>query len=124
MARILLADDDESFRKMLEMVLHSQGHVVVAAQDGAKAWRLYNAEPFDIVIMDLIMPNKEGLETIRQFRSSRSTVKILAMSGGGRLDPKDLLAVARQFGADATLAKPFSNEQLAEVLKQLLPATP
>lgn len=122
MARILLVDDDESFRKMLDMVLKAMGHQVVVAVDGDKAWKACNAESFDLVIMDLIMPNKEGLETIQQLRRSRLPVKILAMSGGGRLNPNDLLAVARQFGADAVLAKPFSNDELSAMLKQLLPS--
>jgi DNA-binding response OmpR family regulator len=122
MAVILLVDDDESFRKMLSMSLEAMGHKVIAVVDGAKAWAAYGAEPFDLVIMDLIMPNKEGLETIQQFRRNRSTVKILAITGGGRGNAGDLLSVARVFGAEATLQKPFSNEQLVATLKQLLPA--
>jgi len=123
MAHILLADDDESFRRMLRLTLVRLGHTVDEAKDGAQAWTKFQTQPVDLVIMDLIMPEKEGLETIRQFRKNRVAVKILAISGGGRIDARDMLTVARQFGADAALAKPFSNEELAQALKLLLPAT-
>jgi len=123
MARILLTDDDESFRRMLRLTLVRLGHTVDEAKDGAQAWTKFQAQPADLVIMDLIMPEKEGLETIRQFRKNRVAVKILAISGGGRVDARDMLTVARQFGADAALPKPFSNEELAQALKLLLPAT-
>jgi CheY-like chemotaxis protein len=122
MARILLTDDDESFRRMLRLTLVRMGHTVDEARDGVQAWTVYQTQPADLVIMDLIMPEKEGLETIRQFRKSKIAVKILAISGGGRVDARDMLTVAKQFGADAALAKPFSNEELAQALKLLLPA--
>jgi DNA-binding response OmpR family regulator len=123
MARILLTDDDESFRRMLRLTLVRMGHTVDEAKDGAQAWTKFQTQPADLVIMDLIMPEKEGLETIRLFRKNKISVKILAISGGGRVDARDMLTVARQFGADAALAKPFSNEELAQALKLLLPAT-
>ena len=121
MARILLTDDDESFRRMLRLTLVRMGHTVDEARDGAQAWTKFQAHPADLVIMDLIMPEKEGLETIRLFRKNRVTAKILAISGGGRVDARDMLAVAKQFGADAALSKPFSNDELLQALKQLLP---
>jgi DNA-binding response OmpR family regulator len=123
MARILLTDDDESFRRMLRLTLVRLGHTVDEARDGAQAWAKFQEQPVDLVIMDLIMPEKEGLETIRQFRENRIAVKILAISGGGRVDARDMLTVARQFGADAALPKPFSNEQLVKTLKNLLSVT-
>jgi len=121
MARILLTDDDESFRRMLRLTLVRLGHTVDEARDGAEAWEKFQKLPAELVIMDLIMPEKEGLETIRLFRKNRVAVKILAISGGGRVDARDMLTVARQFGADAALAKPFSTEDLIEALKPLLP---
>jgi CheY-like chemotaxis protein len=123
MARILLTDDDESFRRMLRLTLVRMGHTVDEARDGAQAWVKFQAQPTDLVIMDLIMPEKEGLETIQLFKKNRCTAKILAVSGGGRVDARDMLTIAKQLGADAVLPKPFSNEELTEVLKKLLPAT-
>jgi len=122
MAQILIADDDESLRRMLKLTLVRMGHTVDEAKDGAQAWTKFQTHPAELIIMDLIMPEKEGLETIRLFRKNKVAVKILAISGGGRVDASDMLAIARQFGADAVLAKPFSNEELAQALKLLLPA--
>jgi DNA-binding response OmpR family regulator len=122
MARILLTDDDDAFRRMLQLTLTRMGHTVVEAHDGAQALKKFEAQPVDLVIMDLIMPEKEGLETIREFRKNRIAVKILAVSGGGRIDARDMLTIARQFGADHVLAKPFSNAELTAALKLLLPA--
>jgi len=122
MARILLTDDDDAFRRMLQLTLTRMGHTVEEAHNGAQAWAKFQAQPADLVIMDLIMPEKEGLETIREFRKNRVAVKILAISGGGRVDARDMLSIARQFGADYVLAKPFSNTELAAALKLLLPA--
>jgi DNA-binding response OmpR family regulator len=121
MAHILLADDDDAFRRMLQLTLTRMGHTVDEAHDGAQALKKFDAQPADLVIMDLIMPEKEGLETIREFRRNRVAVKILAISGGGRIDARDMLTIARQFGADHVLAKPFSNAELTAALKLLLP---
>jgi CheY-like chemotaxis protein len=122
MAKILLVDDEDSFRKMLSLMLTRLGHEVEDVPNGTTAWAKFEARPADLVIMDLIMPEKEGLETIRQFRRNGAETKILAISGGGRVDARNLLSVAQQFGADRALAKPFTTEELIEVLKQLLPA--
>ncbi len=122
MAKILIVDDDDAFRQVLRMLLVRMGHEVTEANDGRHAWSTFQSSPADLVIMDLIMPDKEGLETIQQFRRNKAPAKILAVSGGGRVDARDILRVAEQFGADKVLAKPFSSDELAEVLQQLLPA--
>lgn len=122
MANILLVDDDETFRRMLSLALKRLGHEVVEVPNGLTAWAKYEESASDLVIMDLIMPEKEGLETIRQFRQNRASVKILAISGGGRVDASNLLTVARQFGANEILPKPFSIDELEAVLNRLLPA--
>ena len=121
MAKILLVDDDDAIRRMLQITLTRVGHEVEEVSDGSKAWDKFTAWPADIVIMDLIMPEKEGLETIRQFRRNGAKTKILAISGGGRMDARDLLGIAKQFGADKALAKPFTQEELLSALNGLLP---
>jgi len=121
MAKILLVDDDDSIRKMLRIALTRMGHEVEDVANGSLAWANYQARPADLVIMDLIMPEKEGLETIRLFRRNGAKTKILAISGGGRMDARDLLVIAEQLGADKALAKPFTTEELAEALRILLP---
>lgn len=122
MANILLVDDDEAFRGMLSIALKRLGHNAVEVPNGLNAWAKFEQCSADLVIMDLIMPEKEGLETIRQFRRNGSKVKILAVSGGGRVDASNLLAVAKQFGADEILPKPFSLDELSTVMNRLLPA--
>lgn len=124
MAKILIVDDDDAFRKVLRMLLTRMGHEVTEANDGRTAWSTFQAHPAELVIMDLIMPEKEGLETIQQFRRHKAPAKILAISGGGRVDARDILRVAEQFGADKVLAKPFSSDDLSLALKELLPAQP
>ena len=121
MAKILLVDDDDAIRRMLQITLTRVGHEVEEVSDGSKAWDKFTARPADIVIMDLIMPEKEGLETIRQFRRNGAKTKILAISGGGRMDARELLVIAKQFGADMALAKPFTHEELLTALNSLLP---
>src|SRR5258706_15101020 len=99
MASILLVDDDEQLRTMLSEVLKRAGHEVQTACDGNEAIRMYGRNPTDLVITDLIMPDKEGLEMIREIRRGFPTVRIIAMSGGGRNGPADYLALAERFGA-------------------------
>lgn len=113
MTRILLVDDDELLRRMLRLTLIKMGHVVIEAVNGNEALRLCQTEPPDIVLTDLIMPEKEGIETIRELRRLHPDVKIIAMSGGGRGSAKDYLVIAKRLGAAHTLNKPFTNEELA-----------
>lgn len=119
MSRILLVDDDESFRKMLRITLGKMGHQVVEAPNGKEALKLFQDSPPDLVMTDLIMPEKEGLETIRELRRSNPMVKIIAMSGGGRVNPGDFLKVAKILGANTVLAKPFTNEELTAALRDV-----
>jgi len=106
---------------MLATKLVHMGHVVREAANGRQACMLLEGESAELIILDLIMPEQEGLETIQKLRKKRFAGKILAISGGGRIDPRDMLQVATQFGASAVLAKPFTQEQLVEVLQKLLP---
>jgi DNA-binding response OmpR family regulator len=120
MPRILIVDDDHSFRKMLWLVLVKWGYDAVEAANGKEAEKLHRFLPADLLLTDLIMPEQEGLETIQQFRRLHPAVKIIAMSGGGRSDPRDFLKTAKLFGADRTFAKPFALEELAAAIAQLL----
>lgn len=117
MSRILLVDDDASFRAMLGITLRKMGHEVLEARDGKEALHLWEAEPPDCVITDLMMPDKDGLETIGAMRHQQPDVKIIAMSGGSRSSHMDYLPVAKRMGAICTLHKPFTPEALAEAIK-------
>ncbi len=120
MPRILLVDDDDSFRKMLRLSLVRLGHEVVEARDGKEAVRLVREGPPDVMVTDLVMPEKEGLETIDEVRRQYPGLEIIAMSGGGRVNASDYLKIARAMGADQVLAKPFSIDEIAASLSSVL----
>jgi DNA-binding NtrC family response regulator len=120
MPRILLIDDDDHFRKMLRVTLERAGYQVEDAANGRRGIELYTTEPTDLVITDLVMPDKEGLETITELKSFDEEVKIIAISGGGRVGPWSYLGVAQKFGARAALAKPFSHDELLAVVASVL----
>jgi len=122
--KILLVDDDDSFRKMLRLTLVKIGYHVVEARDGNEALKLHRDVSPDVVLSDLIMPEKEGLETIRELRRLHPEAKIVAMSGGGRVTATDYLRIAKAMGADRTLAKPFSTDELTITLDSLLNKDP
>jgi len=120
MARILIMEDNDGFRTMLqEMVAHA-GYEVVEAADGAVGMELYRKEPYDLVILDIFMPEKEGIETIIDLRRDYPDVKIIAISGGGRGRDLQYLKIARDFGAQKTLAKPFERQELLAAIQELV----
>lgn len=122
MARILIIDDETLFRSMLRMTLEQLGHEVSEAEEGEEGLGLYDGSNFDVVMTDLLMPGKEGVETIMDLRKKNPAVKIIAMSGGGRVTSVDYLDIARKVGAKKLLAKPFSREDLRVVLDEILAA--
>ena len=120
MARILLIDDDEQVLDMLYESLTREGYDVLRASNGEKGLRLYRQKPVDLIITDIIMPEKEGIETIIELRRDFPDVKIIAMSGGGRIGTKDYLHLAKIFGVQRTFTKPVAREQLLDAIKALL----
>lgn len=120
MATILIIDDDAALREVLRKILAAHGYEVLLAPDGEEGLALQRKRPADLILTDIIMPGKEGLETIRELRKEHPRVKIIAMSGGGTLRPADYLPAARQFGADRTLTKPFENDALLAVVREVL----
>jgi two-component system response regulator (stage 0 sporulation protein F) len=112
MAKILLVDDDETFRSMLRRTLQRAGHTVVEADDGAAAIRTLDHVAADLVLTDILMPGVEGIETIRTLRRNHPHLKVIAMSGGGRMTPAGYLDPAKAFGAVGVLSKPFDNDAL------------
>ena len=120
MQHILLIDDDVSFRRMLRLTLARLGYAVREAANGREAMRNFGQGPTHLVITDLIMPEKEGLETIQELHRVAPDVKIIAMSGGGNFASQDLLVIAKLFGAHRTLVKPFTKDELTTALDDLL----
>ena len=118
--KILLVDDDEHFRAMLSEALSGEGYLVREAHDGSQAIKIYESEPTDLVITDLVMPEKEGLEMIAILRRISRDVKIIAISGGGRGRSQDYLKIAKVLGAQRVLAKPFSHSEILEAISEVL----
>lgn len=121
MYRILIIDDDMQIRKMLRLTLSAAGFEVSEAQDGKVAMKLMRQAPSELVVTDLIMPEKEGIETIIELKRDFPEVKVIAISGGGRIDPKDYLFLAEKLGAQLTLEKPFSRKEILDAIYKLFP---
>jgi CheY-like chemotaxis protein len=121
MARILLIDDDDSVRTILGLTLVHFGHTVTEARNGREGVELFNAHGADLIITDIVMPGKDGLEILMELRHRPPHVKIIAISGGGRTGPEDYLRTAKLMGAATVLAKPFSTEALMVAVNALLP---
>lgn len=121
MANVLIIDDDSALRGTMKKILERAGHEVAEAEDGARGLELFRCGAFDLVITDLIMPEKEGIETILELRADHPEVRILAVSGGLSVDEDGgVLQDAEALGADDSLAKPFSVEELMEKVEPLL----
>jgi len=119
MVRILVVDDDFQMREMLGVILERKGYDVKTASDGKAALQLQSTKPFDIVITDMIIPEKEGMETISELRRGYPRVKIIAISAGGRNRPEGYLELARQIGADRVLVKPFGSWEILGAVREL-----
>jgi len=124
MARILVVDDDDQVREMLRTMLERDGHEVLDAVNGIEAIALYRMTHSDLVITNILMPEKEGLETIRELCAEFPGVKIIAMSGGGQHGTSSYLEAARAFGAVETLPKPITRAQLRKAVDAALHQTP
>jgi DNA-binding response OmpR family regulator len=125
MARILLVDDDAAVRAMLRLTLTHFGHVVIEARDGQEGLALFASSNADVLITDIVMPEKEGLAFLMELRAMDHRVKIIAISGGGRLQAaSDYLHMAKQMGATRVFQKPFSNGALLGAITELLAEQP
>lgn len=120
MRRILIIDDDHHILLMIKKMLERAGFEVELASNGNRGLELFKRVPVDLVITDIIMPEKEGLETIREMRKLRSDLKIIAMSGGGKISSDNYLEAAKIFGANRVLGKPFSQKQIVTAVQDLL----
>jgi CheY-like chemotaxis protein len=110
--RALVIDDDDLVRGTIAAMLEAAGYVVVQAEDGQQGVQLFQQHPIDLVVTDILMPSKEGIETIVEIRQQNRDVRIIAVSGGGAIGATPVLDAARQLGADDVLSKPFSKAEL------------
>jgi DNA-binding NtrC family response regulator len=124
MQRILIIDDDHHILLMIKKMLERAGYEVDLASNGVDGLELFKRYPADLVITDIIMPEKEGLETIREMKRMQSDLKIIAMSGGGKISADNYLETARIFGASKVLEKPFSQKTMVLAVIDLLGVSP
>ena len=121
MAHVLVVDDEEAVRTLVCRALALDGHEVTEAADGKEAMRLFSESPPDVVITDIIMPEKEGLEIIMEMRQEDPDVKIIAISGGSYLlgPGGDIVNTAALMGAARTFTKPFDLKVLRAAVREL-----
>jgi CheY-like chemotaxis protein len=117
MTRILVADDDRDLRAALRAALEGEGYEVEAVANGERAIQAHEKRPADVLITDLFMPERDGLETLIYFRARNPRMRILVMSGWRSAHKADHLAVALQAGADVILRKPFTSAELLDKLR-------
>ena len=120
MALILVVDDEPLMRRTLRTALEKAGYVVEEAQDGNEALRKFSDLQPDLVLTDIVMPDREGVETIGQHRRLNGSIPIIAMSGGGSVGGTLFLELAQQLGATRTLSKPIRNADLVRLVEECL----
>ena len=121
MATVMVIEDDQEVREYLVKVLDRAGHTVRAASNGREGVSMLRDEAAEIVITDIIMPEKDGIETILDLRREHPGLKVIAISGGGRSTPENYLHSARLLGADRAFRKPFKNEEILAAVAELAP---
>lgn len=119
MSRVLIIDDDAQMRRLLHQALSRRGHIVDEAVDGLHALHRFAEKPSDLVITDIIMPEREGIETIRELRHKCPELPIIAISGGGREGPQNYLSLALAMGASRSFSKPFRIEEILTAVQEL-----
>jgi len=120
MTKILVIDDEDVDRMLVSELLRAEGHDVVEAADGVEGIAASGNTDLDLLITDIMMPNKDGLQTIMAIKKDRPEMRIIAVSGGGRHVQMSTLDMAKFLGADATLSKPISAEKLIAAVNELL----
>ena len=122
MGKILIIDDEPYILLMLKKMLERAGYEVDLASNGREGMELFSKASADLVITDIIMPDKEGLELILEMKKRRPGLKIIAMSGGGRISPESYLECAQHFGAEKVFQKPFRQKELVSAVQELMSA--
>ena len=121
MAKILIIDDEEDILELLTMLLVQENHDVSVAQDGIDGLHRHKAEKFDLIITDIVMPNKDGVEFISELNNSGDHTPIIVISGGNRhVGGEFNLVSASTLGVETILKKPFGNDELIEAINRIL----
>ena len=120
MKKILIIDDEPQIRTVLRDILSREGYAVQDAPDGRVGIAMWHKEPADLVLTDIFMPHKDGIETIMELKRSRPQAKIIAMTGGGQIDFPEMGSAAGFLGANGTLEKPFDRGSLLAAIRSVL----
>jgi DNA-binding response OmpR family regulator len=120
MPRILVIDDEQLLRSTVVMILTRAGFTVAEASDGQAGIAMFHKNPPDIVLTDIFMPNRDGIEIIKELKHSSPLTKIIAMTGGGKLRMMEIASAAQVLGADYVLDKPFDSESLLTAINAVL----
>lgn len=120
MPGVLIVEDDKELREMLKISLARRKFTVLEAENGRDAIVHFKPSITDLVVTDLIMPDEDGLKVIMKLREIKPSVKIIAISGGGKAGPGSYLSLAKALGANATFSKPFSINDLIAKIEELL----
>ena len=121
MPKLLVIDDDRRVRDTIKLVMEAAGHTLAFATNGREGLARFAEFKPDLVITDILMPEKEGIATITELRKLNKSIPIIAISGGGRVGNMDFLKVAQNMGATKTLSKPFDPDELMDTIAALVP---
>ena len=124
MSRILVIDDEQPLRRVLRRILERAGHTVFEAQDGRKGMALWRQAPTDVVVTDIFMPEKDGMQILMELKHVSTKPKIIAISGGDPRGLLDLKPAARFLGADRVLQKPFDAQTFLAAVQEVLKGGP
>lgn len=119
MSRVLIIDDDAAMRDVLRQTFERAGFDVDVAADGNEGIAHFRAHPADVVVTDIIMPDREGIETMIEIKGIDPAAKVIAISGGGRTGASDFLTLAKQLGAEEVFAKPLDRKELVASVRRL-----
>jgi CheY-like chemotaxis protein len=122
MPGVLIVEDEKDLREMLKISLLRRKYTIIEAENGNEAILHFKPSLTDLVVTDLIMPDEDGLKVIIKLKELKPSIKIIAISGGGKAGPGSYLNLAKALGADAIYSKPFSINELISKIEELLPA--
>ncbi|HEB72958.1 MAG TPA: response regulator [Nitrospirae bacterium] len=120
MAHVMIIDDDQYVRSVVKQMLEAAGYVVTEASSGREGIEKHEENPADLIITDIIMPDEGGLETIMKLKRDYPKIKIIAISGGGRIVQVDFLDIAKNLGVVRTMQKPLERAELLEAVAEAL----
>ncbi len=120
MPRILIIDDDSSIRLVFKRYLEGHGYEVAVAENGNEGLKLISRHVPDLIITDVMMPEKDGLELVLELKDKHSGIPVIAISGGMRMAPIDFLPVIKKFGARKVFYKPVELDKLLLAIKELI----